>query len=352
MTTSGTVHEISVASGTRRRTRLHVGLWVAQGLLAAAFGVAGLTHATRPIAEMAKMAPWTGALPEGLVRFIGVVELAGALGLVLPALTRIRPALTAWAATGLATVMALAMRRSHRARRAAGAAGEPRAGRDGGVHRVGPRYEGEANMNTRRTRATPDADRLPAPRRGAVAVDGHALHGHGRGEARADRLPGGAGRAAAAPAARDGGRVGALGGAGPDGDDEPAAPDPLRLLQLPARDVPDPVARAGRAAAGGARARAGRSGRLRDGGGRRARVRPRHVRAAEADVPGRRHADDPAVAGGGAGSGAAPGAGAGAGAAARRGRPAGRQRHELPQHARLRRRRAARGAGGAVGAVR
>ena len=66
--------------GAAARTRLHVGLWVAQGLLAAAFGVAGLTHATRPIAEMAKMAPWTGALPEGLVRFIGVVELAGALG--------------------------------------------------------------------------------------------------------------------------------------------------------------------------------------------------------------------------------------------------------------------------------
>ena len=80
-----------------------------EGSLAAAFGVAGPTHATRPIAEMAKMAPWTGALPEGLVRFIGVVELAGALGLVLPGLTRRRPALTAWAAAGLAAVMALAM---------------------------------------------------------------------------------------------------------------------------------------------------------------------------------------------------------------------------------------------------
>ena len=78
-------------------------------MLAAAFGVAGLTHATRPIAEMAKLAPWTGALPEGLVRFIGVVELAGALGLVLPGLTRRRPALTGWAAAGLAAVMALAM---------------------------------------------------------------------------------------------------------------------------------------------------------------------------------------------------------------------------------------------------
>ena len=110
MTTSGMVHEMAAAgSGARRKGRgLHVGLWVAQGLLAAAFGVAGATHASQPIAEISKFAPWTGALPEGLVRFIGMVELAGALGLVLPALTRIRPALTAWAAAGLAAVMTLA----------------------------------------------------------------------------------------------------------------------------------------------------------------------------------------------------------------------------------------------------
>jgi putative oxidoreductase len=107
MTTSAAVQEM--ADGSRRRTRLHVGLWVAQGLLAAAFGLGGLAHATQPIGQMATMAPWTGALPEGLVRFIGVVELAGALGLVLPGLTRLRPGLTAWAAAGLATVMALAM---------------------------------------------------------------------------------------------------------------------------------------------------------------------------------------------------------------------------------------------------
>ena len=107
MTTTGMVHEIAVAGGSRRKG-LHVGLWVAQGVLAAAFGMAGLMHVTQPIAEMAKFAPWTGALPEGLVRFIGLVEVAGALGLVLPALTRIRPALTAWAGAGLATVMALA----------------------------------------------------------------------------------------------------------------------------------------------------------------------------------------------------------------------------------------------------
>ena len=112
MTTSGMVHEISttkaVGPGVTRRRGLHAGLWVAQGLLAAAFGLAGLTHATRPIAEISQFAPWTGALPAALVRFIGLAELAGALGLVLPALTRRKPVLTAWAATGLAVVMALA----------------------------------------------------------------------------------------------------------------------------------------------------------------------------------------------------------------------------------------------------
>jgi uncharacterized membrane protein len=113
MTTSGMVHEMAAGAAAgegagQRRRGLRAGLWVAQALLAVAFGLAGLSHATRPIAEMAKFAPWTGALPEALVRFIGVAEMTGALGLVLPALTRRRPALTAWAATGLAVVMGLA----------------------------------------------------------------------------------------------------------------------------------------------------------------------------------------------------------------------------------------------------
>ena len=116
MTTSGMVHAVTMTTagagtgaGAGQRRGLRAGLWVAQGLLAAAFGLAGVSHATRPIAEMAKMAPWTGALPEGLVRFIGVAELAGALGLLLPALTRRKPVLTAWAAAGLVVVMALAV---------------------------------------------------------------------------------------------------------------------------------------------------------------------------------------------------------------------------------------------------
>jgi hypothetical protein len=45
---------------------------------------------------------------RGLVTFIGIAELAGAVGLILPRLTGILPVLTAWAALGLATIMFLA----------------------------------------------------------------------------------------------------------------------------------------------------------------------------------------------------------------------------------------------------
>jgi hypothetical protein len=51
---------------------------------------------------------WVNAVPVGLVRFIGASELAGALGLILPAATRIKPSLTPLAASGLIVVMVLA----------------------------------------------------------------------------------------------------------------------------------------------------------------------------------------------------------------------------------------------------
>jgi putative oxidoreductase len=45
---------------------------------------------------------------RALFTFIGLCELAGGLGLILPGLTKVLPALTKWAATGLATIMVLA----------------------------------------------------------------------------------------------------------------------------------------------------------------------------------------------------------------------------------------------------
>src|SRR6188508_1867278 len=94
---------MTLPSAAARPSRaLHVSRWVAQLLV-------GYTHAIAPIAVAVARAPWVASLPVALVRFIGLAELAGALGLLLPAATRIRPALTPLAATGLATMMVLAI---------------------------------------------------------------------------------------------------------------------------------------------------------------------------------------------------------------------------------------------------
>jgi hypothetical protein len=97
------------AIGARPSRALHVSLWIVQLLLAVAFLLVGYTHVVAPIAVAIERAAWVAALPVALVRFIGVAELAGAIGLVLPAATRIAPRLTALAAAGLAVMMALAI---------------------------------------------------------------------------------------------------------------------------------------------------------------------------------------------------------------------------------------------------
>lgn len=87
---------------------MNVVLWIVQGLLAAAFGMAGIMKSTQPKEKLADRLPWVADFSPATVRFIGIVELAAALGLILPALTGIAPILTPLAATGLAVVMVLA----------------------------------------------------------------------------------------------------------------------------------------------------------------------------------------------------------------------------------------------------
>ena len=105
---AGSIQSAAVVSAPRSRG-LHIGLWVAQGVLALVFAMAGLSKLTQPVAALAKSIPYVMTMPEALVRFIGVSELAGALGLILPSVTRIKPVLTAWAAVGLIAVMVLAV---------------------------------------------------------------------------------------------------------------------------------------------------------------------------------------------------------------------------------------------------
>ncbi|MDX1906213.1 MAG: DoxX family protein [Bacteroidia bacterium] len=87
---------------------LNITLWVLQVLLGAMFLMAGITKATQPIAQLDAMLPWADEVPEALVRFIGLSEILGGLGLVLPMLLKVRPVLTPLAAAGLALIMVLA----------------------------------------------------------------------------------------------------------------------------------------------------------------------------------------------------------------------------------------------------
>lgn len=90
---------------------LHIGLWVAQALLALAFGMAGFMKVSMPISELAANGMgFVNHTPETMVRFIGITELLGAIGLILPAALRIKPILTPIAAIGIAVIMLLAIK--------------------------------------------------------------------------------------------------------------------------------------------------------------------------------------------------------------------------------------------------
>jgi len=98
---------VSTASNGRGWT---IGLWVGQIALAGMFGMSGYMHAFTPVEALAQMGMgWTLDAPLALVRFIGFAELAGAIGVLLPALTRILPLLTPLAALGFSVIQALAI---------------------------------------------------------------------------------------------------------------------------------------------------------------------------------------------------------------------------------------------------
>src|SRR5688500_4876447 len=96
----------SMAVGAKSPSKaLHIGLWVVQVVLGLMFAAGGVMKATQPISELVSQMVWANAMPEALVRFIGVSELLGGIGLILPAATRIKPQLTPLAGVGLALIM-------------------------------------------------------------------------------------------------------------------------------------------------------------------------------------------------------------------------------------------------------
>jgi hypothetical protein len=84
-----------------RPKRRNVTLWILQSLLAALFLFAGGFKLATPIATLARFSP----LPGAFLEFIGACEVAGALGLLLPGLLRVKVFLTPLAAVGLVIIM-------------------------------------------------------------------------------------------------------------------------------------------------------------------------------------------------------------------------------------------------------
>jgi uncharacterized membrane protein YphA (DoxX/SURF4 family) len=87
---------------------MNILLWVLQAVLAGLFAMSGVAKVLQPKGALAGKYPWMRDVSQAAVWFIGVTELLGAIGLIVPAATGIAPILTPIAAIGLASIMALA----------------------------------------------------------------------------------------------------------------------------------------------------------------------------------------------------------------------------------------------------
>ena len=88
---------------------MNIALWIVQILLALAFLMAGTLKATQPIEKLAARMTWVQSVRSWMVRLIGILEILGAIGLILPAVTGIWSWLTPVAAIGLVLTMIGAM---------------------------------------------------------------------------------------------------------------------------------------------------------------------------------------------------------------------------------------------------
>lgn len=91
---------------------MDIALWIGQGLLAAVYLAAGGLKIVRPREQLIATGnlDWMKDSPDAGVKAVGLVEVLGAFGVVLPWLTGIAPVLTPVAAAGLAVVQLFAVR--------------------------------------------------------------------------------------------------------------------------------------------------------------------------------------------------------------------------------------------------
>jgi hypothetical protein len=84
---------------------MNIVLWVIQAILGILFLMVGFLKSTQPVDRLASSMAWVRDVRVVWPRFIGICEMLGALGLILPGVTHIQPWLTVVAAGGLALIM-------------------------------------------------------------------------------------------------------------------------------------------------------------------------------------------------------------------------------------------------------
>ena len=88
---------------------MEIAIWIVSGLLALLYLSAGFTKTFSPIDKLTVRMPYVETIGAKGIRFVGIVEMLGAIGLILPRLVDIAPWLAIAAAFGLALVQVLAI---------------------------------------------------------------------------------------------------------------------------------------------------------------------------------------------------------------------------------------------------
>lgn len=84
---------------------MNIALWIVQILLALGFAMSGFGKISQPIEKLREMMSWAKHIAPGVTRLIGILEILGAIGLILPKATGYLPWLTPVAGVGLGLLM-------------------------------------------------------------------------------------------------------------------------------------------------------------------------------------------------------------------------------------------------------
>lgn len=103
------MNEATIPHAAKAGIILKSALWLAQAFVSFMFCFSAYLKLFSPLPELAKMGMlWPSEVSPAFLTFIGLVDLAGGIGILLPALTRIQPRLTVLAALGCSVLQVLA----------------------------------------------------------------------------------------------------------------------------------------------------------------------------------------------------------------------------------------------------